>query len=417
MSEAPAATQLETQTDSFESLDRALFRSGPAALLDELVQRLDERGELRALLDALLLKARFDLGLPLTPDGDLSKLPDALRTQYEDRYIDAVRTVGTKILATGDVAAAWPYFRTIAEPEPIAQAIDAYTPEDGDDERLGAMIDVGFNQGANPRKGYSLLLNHYGICSAITAFEHLPREESLRVACADLLVRKLHEHLVLNLRGDISGRDQPVPPETASIPEILAGRDWLFEDDAYHTDVSHLASIVRIAPLLNDPATISLAIGLTDYGRKLSGRHVYDGDPPFENLYEDHGIYLRALLGRPADSDRAVAHFQKKLVPTDPESPPDSAPAQVLVGLLVRLGRLDDAIAVASEHLAGVPESQLFCPSVAQLCQRTGQSQRLAQIAKGRGDLVQYATAILGQSSTPSKAGSDHRAPRPETMD
>jgi len=39
--------------------------SRPTALLDELVLRLDERGEFRALLDALLLKARHGLGQPL----------------------------------------------------------------------------------------------------------------------------------------------------------------------------------------------------------------------------------------------------------------------------------------------------------------------------------------------------------------
>jgi len=32
------------------------------------------------------------------------------------------------------------------------------------------MIEVAFNQGANPKEGYALLLDHYGICSAITAF-------------------------------------------------------------------------------------------------------------------------------------------------------------------------------------------------------------------------------------------------------
>ena len=83
--------------------------------------------------------------------------------------------------------------------------------------------------------------------------------------------------------------------------------------------------------------------------------------------------------------------------PPTPRSRPqdDPTPAQVLVGLLVRLGRLDEAIDVAAEHLAGLPDSALVCPSVAQLCQRAGQPERLARIARDQGDLVHYAAAIL----------------------
>jgi hypothetical protein len=51
--------------------------------------------------------------------------------------------------------------------------------------------------------------------------------------------------------------------------------------------------------------------------------------------------------------------------------------------------------AVAAEHLAGYPESALFCPGVAQLCQRAGRPDRLAAIAREQGDLVNYTAAIL----------------------
>jgi hypothetical protein len=94
--------------------------------------------------------------------------------------------------------------------------------------------------------------------------------------------------------------------------------------------------------------------------------------------------------------DAALAHFRAKLRPAGDESANDVAlSAQVLVGLLLRLERLDDAIDVAAEHLASVPESALGCPSVAQLCQRAGQPARLAAIARTQGDLVRYAAAIL----------------------
>ncbi len=87
--------------------------------------------------------------------------------------------------------------------------------------------------------------------------------------------------------------------------------------------------------------------------------------------------------------------------PTTPSAATDEllqdgkAAAQILVGLLDRLGRFDEAIAVAAEHLAGVPDGALACPSIAQLCQRAGHPARLAQIARDQGDLVHYAAALL----------------------
>jgi hypothetical protein len=361
-----------------------------------------------------LLKARHELGLPLIQAGNFAELPEDVRARYEDRYVEAIRSVGTKLLAAGDVPGAWPYFRAIGEAEPIARALDAFDPDD-DDARIGPMVEVAFNQGANPRKGFALILKHYGICSAISAFEHLPRDESTRVAAAEGLVRQLHEHLTANLRAEIAHRGQPLPPEGTPIPELIAGRDWLFTDDAYHTDVSHLSAVVRLSPLLTDPPSIALASELTAYGQKLSGRHRYEGDPPFEDVYADHGVYLNALLGR--DVDAAVAHFRAKLDPPraagDAETEGDvdfydrndPAPAQVLVGLLARLGRLDEAIDVAAERLAGLPESSLFCPGLSQLCQRAGQPDRLARIARDRGDLVHYAAAILQAGGSSGSGG------------
>lgn len=390
----------DVEAAGFAAIDRALANDGPAAAIDALVARLDAGDDARALLDALLLKARHELGLPLVQVGSLVAIPEPARTQFEDRYVEAIRRVGGKMIAAGDLVGAWPYFRAIGEKEPIARAIEAFDPGEREpgDERLGQIVDVAFNQGAHPRKGFELILGHYGACSAITAFEHLPPDEPTRIPCAEALVRHLHEHLVVNLRDEVARRGQPLPPEGTTIADLIAGRDWLFGDDAYHLDTSHLAAVVRIAPMVTDPAALRLAVGLTDYGRRLSDRHRQGGDPPFEALYEDHAAYLRGLLDEGDDADRAVAHFRSKL--PDPASPgeetyADPNPAQVLVRLLVRLGRLDEAIDVAADHLAGYPDSMLACPGVAQLCQMAGRPDRLSRIARENGDLVQYAAAIL----------------------
>lgn len=73
-------------------------------------------------------------------------------------------------------------------------------------------------------------------------------------------------------------------------------------------------------------------------------------------------------------------------------------PAQTLVNLLVDVGQVEAAIDVAAEHLGGVPDSALQCPSAAQLCQRAGQPQRLAQIARDQNDLVSFTAGMLASS-------------------
>ena len=100
-------------------------------------------------------------------------------------------------------------------------------------------------------------------------------------------------------------------PRGVPSPLLLEDRPWLFTDDGYHIDISHLAAVVRMSLLVPDRDVMTLAVDLTEYGRRLSPRLVFDGPPPFEKIFEDHGIYLRALLGQ--DVGPAIAHFRGKL--------------------------------------------------------------------------------------------------------
>ena len=237
----------DAATAPFAAIDEALGADGPAAALGRLVAWQDDHNDARGLLDALLLKARHELGLPLVQVGPLAEIPEPKRSEYEDRYVEAIRRVGRKLLDAGDLVAAWPYYRVLGEREEVAKAIESYTPSgDPGDETLGQVVDVAFNQGVHPRRGFELILDHYGACSAITAFEHLPPDETVRTASADRLVRQLHDHVVANLRADIARRGQPLPAEGTSIAGLIAGREWLFADEGYHIDLSHLSAVVRI---------------------------------------------------------------------------------------------------------------------------------------------------------------------------
>jgi hypothetical protein len=395
MTKAPLSPPLETQDASgaFPVLEETLRTAGPIATLDRLIEQLDAKGEYRALLEAHLLKARHELRLPLIMSGPLANLPEPARTQYEERYVAAIRLVGSRHLEAGDIPTAWAYFRAIAEIEPVANAIRDYRPIEND-ERLGAVIEIAFNHGASPERGFELIMENYGTCPAITAFEQLPpHEAATRTACAGRLIRHLHRELTANIRSEIASRGQVLPPVGSSIILLLKDRPWLFADDGYHIDISHLAAVVRMSLLVPDEDVMRLAVDLTEYGRRLSPRLVFDGPPPFEKIFEDHAIYLRALLGE--EVGPAIAHFRGKL-PSETDGEDDGcAAAQTLVNLLVHVGQLDAAIDVASNYLAGIPESALGCPSVAQLCLRAGEPDRLARIARDEGDLVTFTAALL----------------------
>jgi hypothetical protein len=378
---------------AFDELEARLQESGPAAAIDHLIALLDRDGEYRALLDALLLKARHDLGMPLVQVGPISSLPEPTRTDFELRYVEAIRRVGLKLLEAGEIPTAWAYFRAIAEPEPVAAALESYVPGD-DMERVGQVIDVAFNQGANIRRGYELILDHYGTCSAITALEQVPPgDETTQRACIERLIRRLHDQLEGSIRADISHRGQPLPPEGTSISGLIQGRDWLFSEEGYHIDVSHLSSTVRYSVMVTDPAILELAVDLAEYGRRLSPRLQFEGHPPFERTFDDHRVYLRALLG--LDGDAAISHFRAKLEAAGRDEIDPALPAQVLVNLMTRTGRLDEAIDLSAQHLARLPEGALSCPGLAELCQRAGRPDRLAAAARSQGNRVQYLAALM----------------------
>src|SRR5262245_1544223 len=109
--------------DLFVSIDQSIQNGGAAATFELLARRFREDNQLPQLFEVRLMKRRYELGLPLVQTQSLSELADDKRRAYEDAYIEAAREVGGLYLETGDIARAWPYFRAIGEPGPVANAI------------------------------------------------------------------------------------------------------------------------------------------------------------------------------------------------------------------------------------------------------------------------------------------------------
>jgi hypothetical protein len=379
----------------FERLEETLRCAGAEAGFELLAREFLEQKLYPLLFETRLMQKRRELGLPLILSGPLNDIPEAARPAYEKSMVEVAREIGGLFLRDGDILRAWPYFRAIGDPAPVSAALEDAEPGEG----VESLIEIAFLEGVNPRKGFELILRQYGICRAISYFEQFPgpggREQALH-----LLLRTLYAELVERLQRAIT-RVEGQAPASSSVCALMEGRDWLFEGNSYYVDTSHLISVLRFSLELQDPEMLRLALELAEHGKRLGPMYHYAGDPPFEDIYTDHAVYFRALLGE--EADQAVAHFRQKVAGSDPQRTGDG-PAQVLVGLLVRLGQYGDAIEVSREHLAQADPTRLACPSIPQLCQMAGDYGQLAAIARERGDVLSFAAGLLqsGQGNGPS---------------
>src|SRR6266849_5112786 len=350
----------------FDELQRTLAEQGPGPAIDRLCAALRDKKEYDKLFYALLLKKRHELGVYPVPTDATQFLPEVVQKPYEDAIREAGRLVGQLYLEQKDIPRAWMYFRMLAEPEPVARALEDY--HFTEDEDCQQLIDIAFHQGVHPRKGFDWILDRYGICSAITQVsgQEFPQLE-VRQYCVKGLVRALYDQLRARLVEDISGREGKAPA-AQTIRELMLGRDWLFEDEFSHVDVSHLGSIVQMSISLPPCPELQMARELCEYGRRQKPRFQYPGDPPFENHYHDYAVYLAIVAGE--SLEEGLAHFRAKVENND-LTKIGTFPAAVLVNLYVRLNRLPEALAVARQYLAGTESPQTACPSITELCKET----------------------------------------------
>lgn len=375
---------------TFDRLSELTTSENPASALDTLINTLRSEQNFHRLFDALMLKRKFELGLPLTRPSSLADVPVGQREAFEKHYIEAAREVGSLFLKSKQLNEAWLYFRTIQEKEPIAAAINEL-PFPDDYEKAQELIQIALYDGANPIRGLQLLLKTNGTCNTITTLDQMMPQLSAdeRKQAAAIMVRHLYDDLQSNVQADVQKR-MPFAPPGGSLRELITGRDWLFQDGNYHIDVSHLNSVVRFSRFLDSSAPeLELVLQLAEYGSRLDAQLQYSGEVPFTDFYPAHVQFFRILLGQKVDE--AVAYFQQKL-DADPDEQDQQMIAYVLVDVLTRTGRIDTAMQVAEKHLKFVDEQSF---SFAELCLKAGRSDAWAAAAKEKGDLVAFTAALL----------------------
>lgn len=394
------ATNPPTDAD-FDSLTPPDNRDEALKTFDQLARVLIDKQDFHHLFDARMLRKKFELGLPLNRPSSLGDVPEPLRKEVEATYINAAREVGQKLLDAGEIGQAWTYYQVLREPEPVANALEAISPITESSERLEELIHVALIQGVNPAKGLALMLKAHGTCSTITTLDQSLQNlnPQQRQACAKVMVRSLYGDLTESVRRDVERRIPGLPPGE-SLRSLIAGRDWLLESGNYHVDVSHLHAVIRFARSIEPPAEeLDLALQMCEYGQHLAAPLQYAGEPPFVDYYAAHAAFFRALLDK--DREKSLQYFRDQLA-NEPDEGDKPLLAYVLVDLLTRVGRLDEAVDVASQWLTNLSEDVRV--SFSELCLQANRPDALREAARRNGDLVTYATALV--SGFPAEAKS-----------
>lgn len=377
---------------SFAQLESSLQQGGAAAVLAQAADQLRKEKRYHELFEALKMQLRLKLGLPLQSSEGSDGLSEQQRKELEDGLIAACREVGSLLIKQGKVREGYMYLRPVGEPAEARALLADIEPDEDNAEEL---IEVLLHEGVDIGRGFQLMIDQYGTCSSITQYENSvarrPRHE--QQPAARKLLQKVHSDLLGSVKHDIA-KQEGATPSGNTLLELVRDREWLFQENAYHIDTTHLAATVRNARVLSDKADLKMALDLTEYGRRLSQQFQYQGDEPFAEQYPAGALYFQALLGE--NIDEAIAYFTQKAELLDPQYH-GSAPMETLVDLLARIGRPADAINAALKLSPKAVQPVGLAPSLIELATQAKQFDPVLKYCQEQGDVLGYAACLAAQ--------------------
>ncbi len=379
----------------FETLKQELETQGADAAIDSLCNVLREQRDYPNLFYAMLMKKRHELGISPIPTSPAQQIPKEFHPQYEDAIREAAQTVGQMCLDAGNIPQAWSFYQLLGETGPVAEALEKYQPEEEEDAE--PLVGIAYHQGVNPKRGFDLILDRWGICSAITILSSQEFQWGVesRDYCIKRVIQTLYHELRERLIHDITQSESAPDPKTP-VKDLIQGRPYLFAGDIFHVDVSHLGAAVQMSINLPLCEEVHMARELCEYGKRLSKQFLYRSEPPFDDMYNDYGIYLSVLTGE--NVEEGLAHFRKKIEDNPPEEY-GTFSAEVLVNLLLRLDRPEEALEVARTYLTDAQDRPLTCPNIVELCERTKNFQTLAEVSQEKDNQVHYLAGLIGSRS------------------
>jgi hypothetical protein len=387
------SVKVNMSSSLIQQLDASLEKSQAAEALSQLCQEFETQRDYHQLFDAELLKKKWELGLPLGKPTSFHDVPEKNRKEFEETYIAQARRIGQMFLQDQRFQDAWMYYRILGEKDPIYQALEALPVPENSDGETDSLVHLALYQKVHPVKGLKIMLGTSGMCNTITASDQIFVDLTLteRQQVTQVLADAMYDELVLVLTREVRKKVPLLPPGPMSLRQLILGREWLFEDNNYHVDVSHLNAVVRFARCLpsNSP-TLDKVIELAEYGSHLGSTLQYPGEPPFEDFYTAHLAYFDVVNAD--DPTQALKYFQDKLA-QEPDATDQQLISFVLVDLYVRRKMIDAAAEIAAKHLTNLPVDAGF--SFREFCLEHQQYGQLSQLAKDANDPLLYLTAAL----------------------
>ncbi len=374
----------------FEQLEQQSTSGGVDAVLEHLISSLQQDKKHHELFEALKMQVRHRAGLPLLYGESGDDLDPKQRTLLEDGLLGACRQVGTGLLEDGRVSEGWMYMRPVGDVAAARELIDKIEVQD---DNIDEMVEVLLQEGVDPARGFSVVLQNYGTCNAITTFESVMPQKGKadQRAVAQLLLRHVHQELFTNVKADVAGRQDSEPTAT-TLAELIADQEGMFGEHSYHIDTTHLASTTRFSRILENEECLRLALDLTQYGQELHEQFQYEGDEPFKDIYRHHAFYFQALLGE--NLDEALDHFKERSDNVDTNQW-GTVGIETYIDLLARVGKIEEAIAVTIEKIQPGQRTMGLAPSLLELCERSGNYSPLMDACRGSDDVLGFATGLM----------------------
>lgn len=380
-------------TTPFEQLQQVTEAKGVDAGLDFLEQHVRRNKDYAQLFEVLKMRVRHGMGLPILYSRMRDDLDESAQRKLESGLLAACREVGTLFFKQGEFVRGWNYLQPVGDRvlnEKLIRGVKV------DDQNAEDLIDIAVSQGAAPGYGFQMLLQRYGTCDSITTFDQTAGNHDLdcQRAMAAALLNHLYDELVGNLVASLPElkTDSGQPPALAEILDSGV----LTADNACVIDATHLASVVRIARVLQAPGLIQKAHQLARYGDGLPDDVKYPGQVPFEDVYPDHLYYYAAVLGHNVDA--AIEHFGKKNEQHDARQH-GGIVIESFVELLARLGRNDQAIDVMVSQLLGKYPLIGIAPEPHELAKTEAQQQKLMEHYRCESDLLGFGQTLLNSQT------------------
>lgn len=365
-------------TTEMNIFDRLAERQhDPAEMLDQMVEHFRRLRRPAELFESLKMRVRHQAGLPLVAGEDELSRPDDIERQLELGLLDACREAATILIEDGRIREGWMYLRPTGD-LPLARRL----LEDIaiDDDNYDDMVQVLLHEAVDIGRGYQAVLDHQGTCNSITLYEQtlVSQSKANRKAAASRLLDHLYQELTEAVRGDIARREAPAD-EQERLVEMLESRRWLLDGGGYHLDTTHLASTVRIASVLDEPAQLRKAWELTQYGRRLHQQFQYPGEEPFVDFYPAYATFYTTLLGENVDAGLKV--FERKARTVDVAQHGTGA-IETYIDLLDRVGRSGEAVEAAIELVPDDLPPQRIVPLLLEMASRAEDSSAYHAIAR-----------------------------------